>query len=60
MEEQRRHEDLITCVICLDRVRGMVFQPCMHLCCCPLCAAAASSCPMCRRSIDSRLKIFLS
>lgn len=47
------------CVICLNELRSHVLQPCGHFCVCLSCAEDLSACPICRRSVDSTLLVFL-
>ena len=41
-----------TCVVCLDREREVVLDPCRHYCLCRECSNSLSKCPMCRRRIE--------
>jgi serine/threonine protein kinase len=51
-------EDRRECLVCADAARATAFVPCGHLCCCDDCAKDLRDCPLCRTSIESRLKIF--
>lgn len=46
------------CVICLERAREMVFIPCGHRCTCTECCKNVKTCPMCRVTIASYIKVF--
>jgi hypothetical protein len=48
------------CVVCQDTPKNTAFQPCGHYVCCASCALEMKLCPICRRNISSRLKIFES
>ncbi|GAV04442.1 hypothetical protein RvY_14716-2 [Ramazzottius varieornatus] len=48
------------CKVCLDADSQMVFQPCGHLVCCVSCSSKMTSCPVCRTTISSRSRIYLS
>jgi hypothetical protein len=48
------------CTICFSEPPNVAFDPCGHLCVCKSCAAALSSCPLCRASIAKRLRIYTS
>lgn len=48
------------CVICLDRAVKVLFFPCGHLCCCIECQPALEECPLCRSSIERRIKVIQS
>ncbi|XP_055319592.1 E3 ubiquitin-protein ligase LRSAM1-like isoform X2 [Sitodiplosis mosellana] len=45
------------CVICMEEPCKVIFVPCGHLCCCNNCHTTIESCPMCRASIERRIKI---
>ncbi|XP_063702420.1 E3 ubiquitin-protein ligase LRSAM1-like [Culicoides brevitarsis] len=45
------------CVICMDAEVKVLFFPCGHLCCCINCQTSLDECPMCRGSIERRIKI---
>lgn len=50
--------DLVSeCVICMDEPSKIIFLPCGHLCCCPNCDESVDLCPMCRATIDRRIKV---
>jgi hypothetical protein len=40
-----------TCVVCLEREREVVLDPCRHYCLCLECSDHLSQCPLCRRQI---------
>jgi len=46
------------CSICLDSINDCTFIPCGHLCTCMTCGKKVSTCPLCRRVILSRVKVF--
>lgn len=49
------------CCVCLDRSRSILFQPCRHIACCLECSDKIDNkCPLCRKSIVSFIKIYLS
>lgn len=50
----------VDCSICLTSSKDVLFQPCMHICCCSICAEKVSHCPVCRQSIQQKSKVFLS
>ena len=41
-----------TCVVCLERPREVVLDPCRHFCLCQQCSNSLRKCPMCRRQIQ--------
>ncbi|EPS62392.1 hypothetical protein M569_12398 [Genlisea aurea] len=53
------------CVVCLTRRRAAAFTPCGHLVCCQRCASAVERensplCPVCRQSVRSWVRIYVS
>ena len=46
------------CVVCMDRIREIVYLPCSHFITCPLCGPCLKDCPLCTKKIDKQLKIF--
>lgn len=50
--------DLLSeCVICMDNASKIIFLPCGHLCCCANCDSSVEMCPMCRATIERRIKV---
>ena len=54
--------DARTCVICMDKEILYLFMPCKHLVSCEKCALKPSikECPVCRKTIQKRLKTYMS
>ncbi|GAB0093840.1 E3 ubiquitin-protein ligase LRSAM1 [Sergentomyia squamirostris] len=50
-------EVIAECVVCMDAKIGIIFIPCGHLCVCTGCHQSVSNCPMCRASIDQRIRV---
>ncbi|XP_061233971.1 E3 ubiquitin-protein ligase LRSAM1 isoform X2 [Neopsephotus bourkii] len=48
------------CVVCMEQETQMVFLPCGHVCCCQSCCEQLLTCPLCRRDIAQRIRIFHS
>lgn len=46
------------CVVCLDGQKEVVFNPCLHLCACCVCAPELHNCPICRRPVLRWERIF--
>jgi len=55
-----RAEERSTCVVCLERPADTALLECGHLCCCTQCGEPLTTCPVCRRSIVRKVRIFLS
>lgn len=51
---------VLECVICMQRCKTVVLQPCLHLCCCTECSSQVQTCPICRKRVQRRLKIFMA
>jgi hypothetical protein len=50
------------CVVCQDRERAVMLQPCNHVCVCAECAAelpAPRLCPVCRAGVEREVRAFL-
>ena len=50
----------VDCKICLEGSVEMVFIPCGHICACNSCAERVTSCPLCRKTIEQSIKIYVS
>ncbi|NXJ76427.1 LRSM1 ligase, partial [Trogon melanurus] len=48
------------CVVCMEQETQMIFLPCGHVCCCQTCCKRLHSCPLCRKDITQRIRIFHS
>jgi hypothetical protein len=51
--------DANACVICLERPKNVLLQPCRHLCVCQACSPTIAECPLCRTNIDSRIHAYV-
>ncbi|XP_033224137.1 E3 ubiquitin-protein ligase LRSAM1-like isoform X2 [Belonocnema kinseyi] len=50
--------NLTECVVCLDAQCEIIFLPCGHLCCCTVCTEMITAeCPMCRSSINRKIRV---
>ena len=58
MQPEQAQATARACVICLDADPDTALIPCGHLQTCYACAAAVHRCPICRKRIETRLKIF--
>lgn len=58
-EEEGDDNTEIKCVICLDNNKCMLAMPCKHVSCCEECIKAVKECPLCRKVIESKIKIYL-
>ena len=46
------------CVVCFDGQKEVVLKPCRHLGVCSMCAPELGACPICRRPVQGKEKIF--
>ena len=60
--------DDVTCVVCQENRRDILFQPCNHLCMCKDCVVQAqrmlpayqnAKCPLCRAEIRHKISVFM-
>ena len=53
-------QDSLTCAICFERPRAVVYLPCAHLSACADCdgalEAAGEPCPICRQAVAGRVR----
>mgnify|MGYP002641132232 CR=1 FL=1 len=63
----REDKDQLTasreCCVCLESTRSCVLRPCNHMCVCLVCAQdlrqSLGSCPLCRRTVEDILHVFV-
>ncbi|NXG86504.1 LRSM1 ligase, partial [Stercorarius parasiticus] len=48
------------CVVCMEQETQMIFLPCGHVCCCQTCCERLHACPLCRKDVTQRIRIFYS
>ncbi|XP_078406532.1 E3 ubiquitin-protein ligase LRSAM1 isoform X3 [Cetorhinus maximus] len=46
------------CVVCMERESQMIFIPCGHVCCCQTCGAELHACPLCRKDIEQKIRMY--
>ncbi|XP_041049839.1 E3 ubiquitin-protein ligase LRSAM1 isoform X3 [Carcharodon carcharias] len=46
------------CVVCMERESQMIFLPCGHVCCCQTCGAELHACPLCRKDIEQKIRMY--
>lgn len=46
------------CKICMENQTNVLFLNCKHLCTCEKCSKKVENCPICRKKINEKLKIF--
>ncbi|XP_071948893.1 uncharacterized protein [Antedon mediterranea] len=45
------------CVVCLENNSNILFLNCGHVCCCFTCSGPINLCPLCRRPIETKIKL---
>ena len=55
---QEKEAEKKLCIICMEKPRDIVFVDCSHLCCCQACSDKVTNCPLCRKQVTSKLKVF--
>lgn len=48
-----------TCIICYSDKRNVLFMNCKHLICCDTCSEKIKNCPICRKTIVEKIKVFV-
>ena len=61
-DESTTNNQLLRCVVCMERPRSILFRPCNHLSTCRTCSynSNISSCPVCRIQIDERIDVYIA
>lgn len=58
-KDDKVQDDAIKCVVCLSEDRTTACMPCAHLCVCETCSKMLPQCPMCRKDIESLIRVYL-
>ena len=59
-EKLSAEKDKSLCAICFDKERDVIVKPCNHYCLCGSCSREVRECPMCKKRIQKREKVFHS
>jgi hypothetical protein len=59
-QELERVQESRLCKVCMDKEVTVLFLPCAHILCCENCARAMDSCPVCRTSIQSKIRSYFA
>jgi hypothetical protein len=54
--ERDEAQDRNECIVCMERPRAVLFEPCRHLLVCTTCAAA-DACPYCAIAVEERITV---
>jgi len=55
--ERDEAQDRNECIVCMERPRAVLFEPCRHLLVCATCATAADACPFCALAVEDRITV---
>lgn len=61
-QEKKEDENILTtkCVVCLEKIRNVLFMNCRHIVCCEKCSLRIHDlCPVCREPVSDKIKVFL-
>ena len=58
-EENLKLRDQVICKICHSAYVSSMFLPCKHLACCSDCAPVCLTCPVCRKNVETVIKVQL-
>lgn len=58
VEEFEEKKDRYICLICCDKYRDCVIEPCYHFVSCINCSEKLVNCPVCRTEINSMLAVY--
>jgi hypothetical protein len=58
IEDTPAPEGTTPCAVCLTNKPVMVIGPCGHLCMCESCLTCVNKYPLCRKSVESRIRVF--
>jgi hypothetical protein len=51
-------DDAFLCVVCLERTKCILLLPCAHVCLCEACDVSLHTCPVCRKIVVTKHKVF--
>ena len=58
IKEREKVINQFRCVICFQKPKSILFDPCMHFSTCQSCSDRLQHCPICRGEFESRLLVF--
>ena len=58
-EDNLKLRDQVICKICHTAYVSSMFLPCTHLVCCSDCAPVCRACPVCRKNVETVIKVQL-
>lgn len=58
-DERNQQNEQLKCCICFTADRTHLLTPCLHFCLCEKCSRRIHICPLCRRPVNDRLRIWM-
>jgi hypothetical protein len=59
IQSQSQVPESLSCVVCMNSQKTVVFLPCKHLCSCHKCSIDLENCPLCRVKIANCIEVYL-
>ena len=53
------YRSMFTCVVCMAAHVAVAFAPCGHVSTCEECASQLGTCPLCRQTVKTRLRVYV-
>ncbi|XP_052238222.1 E3 ubiquitin-protein ligase XIAP-like isoform X1 [Dreissena polymorpha] len=60
LQENEKLKEQRVCKICMDKDVCITFMPCRHLATCEDCAGTLHTCPICRKPVEDRVRVYWS
>ena len=58
LNENIKLKSEITCIVCRDKTRNVLYLPCNHLLTCNYCGPCLINCPVCRKQVKHRIRVY--
>jgi len=58
-DEDQKTDTVLECVVCMQRQKNRMLQPCGHVCVCQDCSSVISKCPLCRSDVTGTVPAFI-
>lgn len=59
IEDHKARDGESCCIICEDNASIIMFMPCNHISFCKQCATLLNECPLCKKHIDHKIRVFV-
>jgi hypothetical protein len=57
-DEKNKIIDQFRCVVCFEKTKTILLEPCLHFATCQGCSEKINKCPICRGEFETRLLVF--